>query len=61
LVGSLSDNMAKDYKLSPNELELIKQALRRSDKERFEMTTRLYKVQRTMKRASITHKPFIDK
>ena len=53
--------MAKEYRLSPDELELIKQALKRTDKERFEMTTRLYKIQQTMKKATITHKPFIDK
>lgn len=43
------------------ELELIKEGLKRSYKERFEMATRLYKIQQTMNRASITHKPFIKK
>jgi hypothetical protein len=53
--------MVKEHKLSPGELELIKQALQRTYKERFEMATRLYKIQQTMNKASITHKPFIVK
>jgi hypothetical protein len=53
--------MVEDSKLSPDEIELIKRALKSSYKERFEMTTRLYKIQQTMKKASITHKPFIAK
>jgi hypothetical protein len=43
------------------ELELLKQGLKRSYKERFEMATLLYKVQQTMKKAVISHKPFINK
>ena len=43
------------------EIELLKEGLKRTYKERFEMATRLYKVQQTMKKASITHKPFISK
>lgn len=43
------------------ELELLKEGLKRSFKERFEMATRLYKVQQTMNKASISHKPFINK
>ena len=43
------------------ELELIKEALKRTHKERFEMATRLYKIQQTMGKAVITHKPFIGK
>lgn len=43
------------------ELELLKEGLNRSYKERFEMATRLYKIQQTMSKASITHKPFISK
>ncbi|WP_142527022.1 hypothetical protein [Pedobacter westerhofensis] len=39
------------------ELELLKEGLKRSNKERFEMATRLYKFQQTMSKASITHKP----
>lgn len=40
------------------ELDLLRDSLRRSHKERFLMTTRLYKVQQTLKRAKITHQPY---
>jgi len=43
------------------ELELLKEALKRTYKERFEMATRLYKIQQTMNKAVITHKPLIQK
>lgn len=43
------------------ELNLLKEGLKRTYKERFEMATRLFKVQQTMNRASIIHKPFISK
>jgi hypothetical protein len=43
------------------EIDLLRESLRRSYKERFLMATRLYKVQQTMKKAVITHKPFISK
>ena len=42
-------------------LELLKEGLKRSYKERFEMATRLYKIQQTMNKAVISHKPFISK
>lgn len=43
------------------EIDLLKEGLKRSYKERFEMCTRLYKIQQTMSKASISHKPFINK
>lgn len=43
------------------ELELLKEGLKRSYTERFEMATRLYKIQQTINKALITHKPFIIK
>jgi hypothetical protein len=43
------------------DIELLKEGLKRSYKERFEMATRLYKVQQTMNKAVITHKPFTNK
>ncbi|MEO6522858.1 MAG: hypothetical protein ABIN91_14335 [Mucilaginibacter sp.] len=43
------------------ELELLKEGLKRTYKERFEMATRLYKIQQTMNKASVVHKPFIAK
>ena len=46
---------------SEAELNLLKEALKRTYKERFEMATRLYKIQQTMSKASITHKPFVQK
>ena len=36
------------------ELNLLRESLRRSYKERFLMATRLYKIQQTMKKAVIT-------
>ncbi|WP_448697579.1 hypothetical protein ACFGVR_12795 [Mucilaginibacter sp. AW1-3] len=43
------------------EIKLLKEALKRTYKERFEMATRLYKIQQTMNKASVVHKPFINK
>jgi hypothetical protein len=43
------------------EMDLLKEGLKRSYKERFLMATRLYKIQKTMQRAVITHKPFTNK
>ena len=43
------------------EMDLLREGLRRSHKERFIMATRLYKIQQTMKRAVITHKSFVSK
>lgn len=40
------------------EMDLLRDGLNRSLKERFLMTTTLYKVQQTLKRAKITHKPY---
>lgn len=48
-------------KFDEAEIALLKANLKRSYKERFEMTTRLYKIKLTMDRAVITHKPFITK
>ncbi len=43
------------------EMDLLKESLKRSYMERFLLATRLYKIQQTMKKAVITHKPFISK
>jgi len=43
------------------ELEFLKEGLKRTYKERFLMCTRLYKIQQTMDKATVTHKPFISK
>ncbi len=43
------------------EIDLLKEGLKRTYKERFLMATRLYKIQKTMQKAVITHKKFIGK
>ena len=43
------------------ELDLLRENLRRSYKERFLVATRLYKIQQTMQKAIIMHKPFVSK
>ncbi len=40
------------------EMDLLRDALNRSFTERFLMATTLYKIQRTMSKAVITHKPY---
>jgi hypothetical protein len=42
-------------------IDLLKEGLKRSYKERFQMATRLYKIQQTMQKAIITHKKEISK
>lgn len=51
----------KKQEFDEAELNLLKEGLKRTYKERFEMTTRLFKIQQTMNKASISHKPFIQK
>ena len=59
------DNIQSDSQQTPDfekaELDLLRENLRRSYKERFLMATRLYKIQQTMRKAIITHKPFVSK
>jgi len=43
------------------EIELLKEGLKRTYKERFLFATQLYKIQQTMNKAKITFKPFISK
>jgi len=43
------------------EMDQLREALKRSHKERFLMATRLYKIQQTMQKAVITHQPGISK
>ncbi|UIR55275.1 hypothetical protein LZQ00_13460 [Sphingobacterium sp. SRCM116780] len=50
-----------DKSFSEAEIALLKEGLSRSYKERFEMATRLYKIQQTLKKAKISHKPFLEK
>jgi len=53
--------MANKETFSEAEIALLKEGLKRSYKERFEFATRLYKIQQTMAKAVISHKPFISK
>ncbi len=53
------DESLPDYEKA--EMDLLREALKRSYKERFLITTRLYKIQQTMKKAKITYKPYINK
>lgn len=54
--------MKKEHSIfTEAELEQLKAGLKRTYKERFEMATRLYKIQQTINKAIITHKPFISK
>lgn len=39
------------------EMDLLRDALRRTHKERFLVATRLYKIQQMLSRAKITHHP----
>lgn len=48
-------------KMSGADLAHLKEGLKRTYQERFEMATRLYKIQQTMNKAKVTHKPFISK
>ncbi|WCT10508.1 hypothetical protein [Mucilaginibacter jinjuensis] len=48
----------KDQQFDEAELKLLKEALKRTYKERFEVATMLYKVQQTLNKATIFHKPF---
>ena len=57
--GQLSPEQTSDFESA--EMNLLRESLRRSYKERFLGATRLYKIQQTMKKAVITHKPFVSK
>jgi hypothetical protein len=57
--GQSAPHQTPDFEKA--EMELLRKGLRRSYKERFLMATRLYKIQQTMKKAVITHKPFVNK
>jgi hypothetical protein len=47
-----------NYYYEKAELDELRDALKRSFKERLLMTTRLYKIQQTLKKAKITHRPY---
>ena len=57
--GQLNPVQTPDFEKA--EMDLLRESLRLSYKERFLKATRLYKIQQTLKRAVITHKPFVGK
>ena len=56
LEDTILNEPAADYEKA--ETDLLKDALNRSYTERILMTTRLYKIQLTLSKAKITHKPY---
>ena len=56
-------NLVKDMDAlyEAQEIRRLKESILLSDTEKFLMVTRLYKIQQTLKKAKITHKPFIKK
>ncbi len=54
-VPNLVNEPQADYEKA--ELDLLREGIRRSHQERFLFTTMLYKVQQTLKKAIIVHKP----
>ena len=57
--GQLTPAQTPDFEKA--EMDLLRESLRLSYKERFLRATQLYKIQQTMKKAVITHKPFVSK
>ena len=51
----------KIHDKDPSLTAQLQAGLKRTYKERFELFTTLYKVQQTLKKAKITHKPFISR
>jgi hypothetical protein len=57
---NLESESEANYKKA--ELDLLKDSLTRTYTERFLFATRLYKIQQTLNKAKITHKPYtLDK
>ena len=55
-VQNILKEQQPDYEKASN--DLLKDALERSYTDRFLMATRLYKIQQTLNKAKITHKPY---
>ncbi|MBC7888918.1 MAG: hypothetical protein H7Z13_13660 [Ferruginibacter sp.] len=53
---NLLNEPSADYEKA--EMDLLRDALRRTYTERFLFATRLYKIQQTLHSAKITHKPY---
>lgn len=54
-VPNLVNEPQADYEKA--EVDLLREGIRRSHQERFLFTTMLYKIQQTLKKAIIIHKP----
>lgn len=52
----MKNNVQEINQFENAELNLLREALKRTYKERFLMATKLYKIQKTMQKAKITHK-----
>lgn len=52
----IEQNQQPDYEKA--EMDLLRDALKRTYKERFLIATTLYKIQQTLSKAKITHKPY---
>lgn len=56
VIENMVNEQQTDYEKA--ELDLLRDALKRSDKERFSMMVTLMKLNRTIKRAKITFTPY---
>lgn len=54
-VSNLLNELKPDYEKA--DMALLMEGLKRTYKERFLMTTRLYKIHRALNKATITHQP----
>lgn len=54
------NNKQQNADFEKAEIDLLKEGLKRTYKERFLMATRLYKIQKTMQKAVTTHKQFSE-
>ena len=57
-IKNIVNEQAQDPLYEKVEMDQLRDGLNRSFKERFLMATTLYKIQQTLKRAKITHKPY---
>jgi len=53
---NLLNEVKPDYEKA--DMDLLRDGLKRTYKERFLMITRLYKIQQTLNKATVIHRPF---
>lgn len=58
IVEDKSISLSKDEYFIKAENDLLKEALLRTHQERFLFATKLYKIQKTMDKFSVVHKPY---